>query len=929
MKKVTNYLFAGVGLFLVGIVGVNAKTMAPTEIENRSYVIGKYVFTRNTNDNYNGILTTKLIMKASKTIAEEDEEIIYYKNPKGEWVDALSEAKVTPPTTFDVNYVDMEVSSPSLKDITLSNLSVDYNEEGNATVSWLENGHIAFSENPTTNAKYGTVYYMSENEDGPYEKISTNIIDDSSPQKRYGGYVDFGKHYFFKARNEYEDDQANLYGNFSNILEYNNAELVSDCVLNITKNPASNNKYDITLSNYTQTNATSFELLRFNENGNYETIYTFNKDTETHYEDTLDEAEDYYYKIKLVNDSTDPISEKILDTVYEVNVPMNSIPQMEFDSQNNTIEVTEHSSKFLTNNYKVYLYYKTPTMQKYEFLKSGSLDSNYKLSYDNIDSNNYSLKAKFCRNGVCGELSDELIVVTPVLTATQRTANDKTMIGNGILNVEIPENIINEVNFVLVTKSEDGITWSNDELIPTDGHITNNVLSIPANAGNPSIKHYKIVLAHSSSPSGSPFYTISKYSNEVSLNPVVEVHYFDETEITDSMVVLNLNDYIPFSNNQIKTGYIFNGWYLDQNGTIPLGNLNPTMNTDYIENGNTLVYNIYQKWTLKTEQPAVAPTLQKTYSVADENSYKEENNKLFIAHDIFLNADPNVVDGVELYEKIGNTFTLIADLKDFTDANKNMLSTSVFIENNTTKTYKARFYIVNSNEDKLYGPYSDELDILSELPLSMAGVSATIDDTDITNQLSFVTALRENDATLSSGYSNFSNELETYQTNKFLIGREIYKVDSGNQKTLVTSISDLEMPLSNTETVKTSSRTFIQFANGNRYYSEYTDNDLYPIISKTDSSDNWNIEITNKDLIKYVDISDSTAIHNDWSKIKVYKKVCTGDDCEYIEYKTSQQETITISKQDVENNDLYIGLYKSIQKGNQTHDVYSAYIPLK
>lgn len=82
------------------------------DIANGSYVIGKHLFTREGSDEYNGSLTTEYIMLASKTIESnnKDDMIVYIKNARGNWLNAISNEEITPPTNFDVEYVDMKLS---------------------------------------------------------------------------------------------------------------------------------------------------------------------------------------------------------------------------------------------------------------------------------------------------------------------------------------------------------------------------------------------------------------------------------------------------------------------------------------------------------------------------------------------------------------------------------------------------------------------------------------------------------------------------------------------------------------------------------------------------------------------------------------------------------------------------------------------------
>ena len=63
------------------------------DITNSSYVIGGYLFTRDGSDEYDGTLTTEHIMLSSKSIQENelDKMVIYVKNARGKWKNAISD----------------------------------------------------------------------------------------------------------------------------------------------------------------------------------------------------------------------------------------------------------------------------------------------------------------------------------------------------------------------------------------------------------------------------------------------------------------------------------------------------------------------------------------------------------------------------------------------------------------------------------------------------------------------------------------------------------------------------------------------------------------------------------------------------------------------------------------------------------------------
>ena len=105
MKNKIKRLVFIIGLFLICLTNVNAKEMSLEEIPNNSYVIGTHVFTEKTT------LLTKHIMLSSKTITSNslDDMIIYYKTPRGKWINGAEGTQVETPTKFDIDYIDLEL----------------------------------------------------------------------------------------------------------------------------------------------------------------------------------------------------------------------------------------------------------------------------------------------------------------------------------------------------------------------------------------------------------------------------------------------------------------------------------------------------------------------------------------------------------------------------------------------------------------------------------------------------------------------------------------------------------------------------------------------------------------------------------------------------------------------------------------------------
>lgn len=97
------YLFV---LIVLLTINVNAKVISKDEIEDDSYIIGNHLFTRdkNTDKNYNGELTTQVMLLASKSITGDslDDMMVYYKTFLGEWINGITGQSITPPDYFEI-----------------------------------------------------------------------------------------------------------------------------------------------------------------------------------------------------------------------------------------------------------------------------------------------------------------------------------------------------------------------------------------------------------------------------------------------------------------------------------------------------------------------------------------------------------------------------------------------------------------------------------------------------------------------------------------------------------------------------------------------------------------------------------------------------------------------------------------------------------
>lgn len=187
-------------VFILTCINVKASIVEPEEIDNNAYVIGTHLFTREKIDDYNGQLTTKLIMLASVTIESEDisDMIIYYKNPRGQWLDALTGQPITDlPANFELVFKNTKVyvDKPklALKSYFTNDptLTTKYKEEEGLYEQVVEVSNIAtydYDMGGIEDLYYDLFEVVGEDE---YEKVneSTLRIDETVTLKTEPGTI--------------------------------------------------------------------------------------------------------------------------------------------------------------------------------------------------------------------------------------------------------------------------------------------------------------------------------------------------------------------------------------------------------------------------------------------------------------------------------------------------------------------------------------------------------------------------------------------------------------------------------------------------------------------------------------------------------------------------------------------------------------------
>ena len=151
-----NKLMGIIILLLLSItINVSAKGILKNDIPNRTYVIGTHEFTRDpingnafTGD-YKGILETKYLMLGSASIDSIaiNDMIVYYKNPDGVWLNAVTGEEIeNVPNIFNIEYINTKAVTSNNTISNIIKISVVNNTTSacnNLTIE--ENGTIYLS----------------------------------------------------------------------------------------------------------------------------------------------------------------------------------------------------------------------------------------------------------------------------------------------------------------------------------------------------------------------------------------------------------------------------------------------------------------------------------------------------------------------------------------------------------------------------------------------------------------------------------------------------------------------------------------------------------------------------------------------------------------------------------------------------------------
>ena len=139
MRKKIMIVFVLMSLFVI-MPNVKAVEFL-SEMPNSSYIIGKTLYTRSSFEDYGGVLKTEFIMKASKTISDDElnSMIIYYKNPRGVLMNALTGENV------DVDESDLMDNIEYYNGVEIPSLSLKTRATRNSETT---NYAISLSDDP-------------------------------------------------------------------------------------------------------------------------------------------------------------------------------------------------------------------------------------------------------------------------------------------------------------------------------------------------------------------------------------------------------------------------------------------------------------------------------------------------------------------------------------------------------------------------------------------------------------------------------------------------------------------------------------------------------------------------------------------------------------------------------------------------------------
>ena len=901
MKKKLLYLLLLFGILFCIKINVNAKEILSSDISPRTYVIGTHEFTESTT------LSTRHIMLASKTIVGNtlDDMIIYYKNPRGKWINGLTGEIVEVSEKFNIEYVDLvkELEKPTLTLVRISGtygyLSISeegyYSDEDhmNQISGWevyekTDNGYARV---------YGgdkTEYYISlkEGEEKNFVAIAYKLT--STLDKKYSAYSNevgmIGKKLALPTLTKVSETADKVVLSFVKEGNYTTAESLDH----------------ITGWSLYLTNSESIEDDLIKEGAYNETTITLNKselpdkdNLELYLIVYLDHEEDRY---TIYSDS----SNIVMVTKNNLQTPTLTAT---YTTDKTTVELSiikdgaYNSSNIEASIDGWELYEKTESGYKLEV--EGEFNA-FGMPTSSISGKTYIArvyKLNSSSNKIYSDYSNEITIEDVVnmpkmpTLANLKTEGKKTILsiaktgyykGNAnisdIAGWELYE--INELGYYKVgssEKSEIEITISKDE---TKAYAARTFKT--SSNGNV-YSNYSTGLVVTGKFINAPILSITYKKGTVAILSINEDGYYSDPNNLKEITGLEL---WKVEKNE-STGEVINTSKVE--GCEALTECAIKISYNHSDEYFARVYNIdknnYEVYSeasnnLEVEAELLAPVLK---NMSNDNSYA----KLSAAYED--NEVSQSISGYEFYEKTTSGY---AKLYEGTNKEYNIYD----LIPNISRTFIVKSYILQDN-NKIYSNSSNEL-VITRDKVETPTLTKTLE-----NEESVTVAIN------SEGYYK-----EKEENIKAISGWELYEVENGNY----TKISDVERDKDYTinltvgKSITLSSRTYITNPiNNEKVYSDYS-NEITRIILGTPTLSLISTTATENTLSIAKDgyYSDSTKL-NEVTKVYYYKvnsnneneliSECDGSTtCKVnIPYGTTEKFNAVVYYKDSNNNEMY------------------------
>ena len=696
MKKKLLYFLMLLGF--AGLTNVNAKEIAADDIEPRTYIIGSHEFTENST------LTTRHIMLASKTIDGNtlNDMVIYYKNPRGKWINGLTGEIVEVSEKFNIEYVDL------VKFLTAPTLANDYNDKTKANLSILGAGYYGSSEE-TLKEISGWELYEKTTEG--YTKITegTNYT--------YEVALTPGETKTFVARvYKLNETLDRVYSDYSNEVEVTRETLNTPTLANDYNDKTKANLSILGAGYYGSSEETLKEISGWE---------LYEKTTNGY--SKITEGTNYTYQMELVPEET----KTFVARVYKDKENGNRI----YSDYSNELEITREKLQtptlardfHYTNLAKLAITAEGYYGSSEETLKEitgwelyEKVGENYNKIKEGTEyfytSNEFApgeTKVYVSRvyyettdgNRIYSDYSNELEVTREKLQ-TPTLANDPSDLSGAHLSMAVEgyyasgEDALKEITgWELYEKTENGyVTIANDSTyshnVSMDQGTTKTFIARVYYENENVTKTYseysnEVVVTIEKIKV--PTLTFSKNNDKMTLSIIAEGTYKDETEQNK---ITGWELYEKGETNTLITSDKPYTYEMD----IPYGETKTYYARIYIVD----VYNnkVYSENSaeLVINEKLPTPTLSNDYSYTD-------GAKLSILTEGYYGSDvekKNMISGWELYEKTESGYSILTEGTNYTY--------ELAMESGSSKTFVSRVY-KNINGEKVYSDYSNEITI--------------------------------------------------------------------------------------------------------------------------------------------------------------------------------------------------------------------------